>query len=48
MQKKERKSVPITDEMLKEAVEQCVSVVGVLNYLNKKQAGGTQSHYKKE
>lgn len=46
MSKKERKSVPITDELLKKAVKECISVAGVLAYLGKKQAGGTQAHYK--
>jgi len=38
--------VIISDEMLKEAVENNISLAGVLKYLNKKQAGGTQAHYK--
>lgn len=43
---KKRDYVKINDELLKDAVKKCVSVVGVLNYLGRKQTGGTQAHYK--
>lgn len=43
---KKRDYIKISDELLKSAVKESVSVAGVIKYLGKKQAGGTQAHYK--
>lgn len=37
----------VTDQILIDAVKNNISLAGVLKYLGKKQAGGTQSHYKR-